>query len=72
MTELQVLIPNATCANCLQPFRMIPHVINRKKREGKPTLCSLSCRNKYYDFGNVNNLHLYKPGNTPWNKGVSK
>jgi hypothetical protein len=36
-------LPNTTCAHCDKRFRMIPHVINRKKREGKHTFCSQQC-----------------------------
>ena len=55
-----------TCSQCGEPFRMPYFRIKRKKREGKPTLCSLSCRNKYYNYDQY--LTKYEPGHIPWNK----
>ena len=45
----KVTLPhNATCYYCEGTFRMKPHYIARKKREGKHLFCSLSCTRRYY------------------------
>jgi len=38
---------NAKCAWCGKLYRIVPHHLMRKIREGKPTCCSISCGHRY-------------------------
>ena len=49
---------NAKCAWCDAEFRLVPHQIARKKREGTPITCSRSCAQRLANHKRIETRQL--------------